>query len=109
MPVLKNKKTQKKKTTKRKTTIKKNIRKKIDKKEILRQKPFSEDLPRKKEAGLNIMVLPIIFFVLTLIAFGYSIYMPNGQFTELMPIIGFICFVLFIATFIRSMMRLNKC
>jgi len=118
MPTLKKK--SKRKPTRRKKSIVKNPKKKskpkqkrrpkkLTKKEILKQKPFSDSITRKKEVNQKLLFAPIIFFILTLVTFGYTIYMPNGEYTAIMPSIGGVCFVLFVITFIYSMMKLNKC
>lgn len=110
MPVTKMKETKNKKTKKRKPTKRKTPAKKLDKKEILKEKPFSDNVVSKKQEVNSLVILaPIIFFVLTLVAFGYTVFMPNSDSIEYMTIIGFASFVLFIITFIYSMIKLNKC
>ncbi|MCC7552713.1 hypothetical protein KO317_03560 [Candidatus Micrarchaeota archaeon] len=110
MPTLKNKKTQKKSTKSRPKSKRKTKPKRLDKKEILKEKPFSDNtLSKKQEVNTLTIVAPIIFFVLTLAAFGYNIFMPNEMYIELITSVGFVCFVLFIITFVYSMMKLNKC
>ncbi len=118
MPTLKKK--TKRRPTKRKKPVVKNPKrkskakpkkrpKKLTKKEMFRQKPFSDPIPRKQDVNQTLLFAPIIFFILTLVTFGYTIYMPNGEYAAIMPSIGGVCFVLFVITFVYSMMKLNKC
>ena len=116
MPALTTKKKSKakKKKTKRKTKVKKARKKakpkrarRLPRKELFKEKPFTEGIRKKEEMGAGTLVLPIIFFVLTLAAFAISTLMPN-ECGCYMPIVGLVCFILFIVTFINSMAKLNK-
>lgn len=82
--------------------------KRLPTKEIFKEKPFTEGIRKKEEVGAGILLLPIIFFVLTIATFAYSVYMPANENASYMPAIGFICFILFIITFIYSMIKLNR-
>ncbi len=105
-----NKKTVKKKTaTKRKPATKKKV-KPIRNKEIFKEKPFSDNIGiKKQEVSTIILFAPIIFFVITLATFGYTVFMPNELHVEIITSLGFVSFVLFVITFVYSMMKLNKC